>query len=83
MAGGRRRRGFRDAIRATGARLVPIGPSIALKAAEVAILSARKDPGDGFLIAPAHVRSVPIVTRDAEMIALSREQPDYLGVVEC
>ena len=62
---------FREAIRATVARLAPIGTRIALEAAEVAPVYARKDPGDGLRIALARIRRVPIITRGAEMIAPS------------
>jgi PIN domain nuclease of toxin-antitoxin system len=74
---------FREAVRATGARIVTTQQRIALEAAEVATVYQRKDPGDCFLIATARVKRVPIITRDREMSALAREHPDYLSVVEC
>lgn len=80
--GGRSARSwFKDAIRLTGAKLIPVKQRIALEAADVAAIYGRKDPGDCFLIATARVRRIPIVTRDRAMLALARTQPDYLSVV--
>ena len=74
---------FREAIRQTGAKLAPIHQRIALEAAEVTTIYARKDPGDCFLIATARVRRIPIITRDAAMIDLAQSQPNYLSVIQC
>ncbi len=74
---------FREAVRLTGARLIPIHQRIALEAADVATIYARKDPGDCFLIATARVRRIPIITRDAEMLALAQERPSYLATIQC
>ncbi len=72
---------FREALAATGAKLIPITQRIAFEAADVAAFYARKDPGDCHIIATAHVRRVPIVTRDSDMADLARERPDYLSIV--
>jgi PIN domain nuclease of toxin-antitoxin system len=74
---------FRDALRLTGARLIPIHQRVALEAANVADVYARKDPGDCILIATARVRRIPIITRDRPMCELAWDAPDYLTVVNC
>jgi PIN domain nuclease of toxin-antitoxin system len=74
---------FRDAIQLTGAKIVPIHQRIAIEAADVATVYARKDPGDCFLIATARVRGAPIITRDGVIIALAEAQPDYLCAIRC
>ena len=74
---------FREAVRLTGAKLVPVQQRIALEAADVATVYSRKDPGDCFLIATARMRRVPIVTRDTAMVDLAKAQPDYLQVIGC
>ena len=77
------RQWFREAIRATGARIAPINQTIALAAAEVVGTTGHKDPGDCILIATARVRRIPIITRDGVMRDLARDHPDYLQVVIC
>lgn len=74
---------FQEAVRVTGARIIPIHQRIALEAANVAEIYARKDPGDCILIATARVRRIPIITRDQPMCDLARDAPDYLAVVGC
>ncbi len=74
---------FRDALQVTGAKLIPIKQRIAIEAAEVAAVYARKDPGDCFLIATARVRNIPLITRDGAILALAEAQPGYLSVIEC
>ncbi len=74
---------FREAVRLTGAKIAAVHQRIAFEAADVATVYARKDPGDCFLIATARIRQIPIITRDAEMIALAQAQPDSLGVIRC
>jgi len=76
-------RWFRDAVRVTAARVIPIRQRIACEAARVAIDTGHKDPGDCFLIATARVRCVPIVTRDAILQTIAMEDPGYLQVIAC
>ena len=74
---------FREALQVTGAKLIPVKQRIALEAADVATVFARKDPGDCFLIATARVRHIPIITRDGPMRDLALARPDYLQVIAC
>ena len=76
-------RWFKDAVRATGARIVPIGARIALEAARVVTDTGHRDPGDCFLIATARVRRIPIVTRDAQMLAMAKGNAGYLATIKC
>jgi PIN domain nuclease of toxin-antitoxin system len=72
---------FREAVRAIGARLVPIQQKIAFEAAAVVATTGHRDPGDCFLIATARVRRIPIITRDGVILGLAAE--GYLDVIEC
>jgi PIN domain nuclease of toxin-antitoxin system len=72
---------FREAVRATEAKLVPIQQKIALEAAEVVTMTGHGDPGDCFLIATARVRDLAIVTRDRVLIDSATQ--GYLAVIEC
>ena len=74
---------FRAAVRATGARIVTIGVRISLEAARVVTDTGHRDPGDCYLIATARVRSIPIVTRDARMLAMAKANADYLTTIKC
>jgi PIN domain nuclease of toxin-antitoxin system len=74
---------FREALQVTGAKLIPVKQRIAIEAAAVAAVYARKDPGDCFLIATARVRGIPLITRDGAILELARAQPDYLSVIAC
>lgn len=74
---------FREAVRATGARVAPIKLKIALEAAEVVTRTGHKDPGDCFLIATARVLRVPLITRDAAILQIARDHGAYLDVVAC
>ena len=74
---------FRQALRATGARLATITPAIAAEAASVPAIYGRGDPGDCFLIATARVRRLSLVTRDGPILQLSGIRPSYVQVVEC
>lgn len=74
---------FRAARRLPGAALVPIGPRIALEAAQVPALYGRGDPGDCFIIATARMKRVPIVTRDRAILELADREPAYVAVVAC
>ena len=74
---------FREAIRATGARIIAMQQRISCEAANVVIETGHKDPGDCFLMATARVRRIPIVTRDAFMHSVAVDRPDFLEVVGC
>ena len=76
-------RWFREAVRAVSARIVPIGVRISLEAARVVTETGHRDPGDCFLIATARVRRIPILTRDAQMLAIVNGNPEYLATIEC
>lgn len=76
-------RWFREAVRATGARTIPIGQRIACEAAKIVVDTGHKDPGDCFLMATARVRRIPIVTRDGLIGAIAVDNPAYLDVIGC
>ena len=72
---------FSEVVAATGAKIVPIKQRIACEAAAVATDTGHKDPGDGFLIATARIKKIPIITRDAVMQDLASLH--YLEVIVC
>jgi PIN domain nuclease of toxin-antitoxin system len=74
---------FRQALRATGAKLATITLAVAAEAAAVPAVYGRGDPGDCFLIATARVRKLVIVTRDDAMLRLAAAQPSYLAAIAC
>lgn len=74
---------FREAVKAATAKVVPIHQKIALEAAKVVIATGHKDPGDCYLIATAHARRIPIVTRDGVMQNIAGADPGYLSVIVC
>ena len=76
-------RWFRKAVRATSARIIPIGQRISCEAAKVVTDTGHKDPGDCFLIATARIRRMPIVTRDGTMQSIAAEKARYLDVIVC
>lgn len=76
-------RWFGKALRATSARIVPIGQRISCEAASVVTETGHKDPGDCFLIATARARRMPIVTRDEIIRSIAAERADYLDVIVC
>lgn len=76
-------RWFREAIRATTAKIVPIHQKIALQAAKVVLATGHKDPGDCYLIGTARARRIPIVTRDTVMEDIAANDPGYLSVFVC
>jgi PIN domain nuclease of toxin-antitoxin system len=76
-------RWFREAVRATSTRIVPIRQRIAWEAAKVVSDTGLKDPGDCFLIATARVRRIPIVTRDGVIQTIAAEKAGYLDVIVC
>jgi PIN domain nuclease of toxin-antitoxin system len=76
-------RWFRQAVKETTARIVPIQQKIALEAASVVIATGHKDPGDCYVMATARVRHISLVTRDAAMLAIAMDNPGYLHVLAC
>lgn len=76
-------RWFREAVRVTSARIIPIQQRISCEAARVATDTGHKDPGDCFLIATARIRRIPIVTRDEIMQSIAAEEDGYLDVIVC
>lgn len=74
---------FRDAIRETTAKVIPIHQKIALEAAAVVIATGHKDPGDCYLIGTARARRIPIVTRDGIMQGIAANDSGYLSVIVC
>jgi PIN domain nuclease of toxin-antitoxin system len=76
-------RWFREAVRATAARIIPIQQRISCEAAKVVTDTGHKDPGDCFLIATARIRRIPLITRDGFMQELAAANPDYLSVIAC
>lgn len=76
-------RWFREAVRATSARIIPIRQRISCEAARVVQDTGHKDPGDCFLIATARIRRMPIVTRDEIIWMIAVERPGYLEVIAC
>ena len=74
---------FKEAVRATTAKVIPIHQKIALEAARVVVATGHKDPGDCYLIGPARVRRIPIVTRDNNMQDIDSNNAAYLSVIAC
>ncbi|GLQ37850.1 hypothetical protein GCM10007908_14700 [Rhizobium albus] len=72
---------FSAAIRAIGAKVIPVGQRIACLAAQAAVETDHRDPGDCYLIATARHRRIPIVSRDAVMLKLAAS--DYLQIIRC
>lgn len=76
-------RWFKEAVRATTAKVIPIHQRIALEAARVVMDTGHKDPGDCYLIGTARVRRIPIVTRDGTIRDIATDSPGYLAVIPC
>ena len=76
-------RWFREAVRVTSARIIPIQQRISCEAANIVTDTGHRDPGDCFLMATARVRRIPIVTRDEIMQSIAAENGGYLDVIAC
>jgi PIN domain nuclease of toxin-antitoxin system len=74
---------FRAALKLPGFKLVNLTRRIALEAANVPAIFGRGDPGDCFMIATAHIKQIPIITRDHQMLRLAKARPHYLTVIPC
>ncbi|WP_283194103.1 type II toxin-antitoxin system VapC family toxin [Rhizobium sp. AN80A] len=72
---------FKAALDATSSKLVPIGPTIALEAANMIAKTGHKDPGDCYIMATARYKKVPIVTRDGTLDQIA--ETGYVQVVGC
>lgn len=72
---------FKAAIAATSSKIVPIGPAVALEAANMITTTAYKDPGDCYIIATARHKKVPVVSRDGIMSQIA--ETGYIDVVRC
>jgi PIN domain nuclease of toxin-antitoxin system len=72
---------LRAAVAVTSSKIVPIGPSIALKAANVIAVTGHKDPGDRYIMATARHKKVLIVTRDGIMRRIAAT--GYIDVIGC
>ncbi len=74
---------FQKGCRTTGAKVVRIGPRIALEAARVPLISNNGDPGDCYIIATARMNKLAVVTRDHNMRDLAASDPRFLTVIRC
>lgn len=74
---------FRAVLKVPGFKLANLTRRIALEAAQVPAVLGRGDPGDCFLIATAHIKRIPIITRDHQMLRLAQTRPDYLRAIRC
>jgi PIN domain nuclease of toxin-antitoxin system len=74
---------FREVLRVPGLKIANLTRRVALEAAQVPALFGSGDPGDCFLIATAHIKKIPIVTRDRQILRFSQDRPDYLRAVRC
>ncbi|RKE83720.1 type II toxin-antitoxin system VapC family toxin [Rhizobium sp. AG855] len=72
---------FDETCSSLGARVAVIDLSIALAAAEVVEKTGHKDPGDCYLMATARVLNVPLITRDAAILAIASR--GYLKAHPC
>lgn len=74
---------FRAVLTIPGFKLANLTHRIALEAAQVPAILGRGDPGDCFLIATAHIKRIPIITRDSQMLQLAETRPAYLRAIRC
>ncbi|MCY1664197.1 PIN domain-containing protein [Rhizobium sp. SL86] len=65
----------------TSSKIVPIGPAIALEAANVIAVTGHEDPGDCYIMATARHKKVPVVSRDGIMRRIAAT--GYVDVVGC
>jgi PIN domain nuclease of toxin-antitoxin system len=74
---------FPEALRNTGALVVPVSEEIAIEASRVPAIYGSGDPGDCFLIATAHVHGFSLMTRDEKILSFARYSPEYLSAIPC
>lgn len=72
---------YRSAVAATSAKVVQIGPSIALLAADMIATTNHRDPGDCYIIATAKHKKVPVVSRDGIIHEIAAT--GYISAVNC
>lgn len=72
---------FKAAVAVTSSRIVPVGPAVALEAANMIATTAHKDPGDCYIMATARYKKVPVVSRDRIMSQIA--ETGYVEVVGC
>lgn len=72
---------LKAAVAVTSSKIVPIGPAIALEAANVIAVTGHKDPGDCYIMATARHKKVPVVSRDGIMRRIAAT--GYVDVVGC
>ncbi len=52
---------FKAAVAGTSSKIVPIGPAIALEAANVVFTTGHKDPGDCYILATARCKKATVL----------------------
>lgn len=72
---------FKAAVAVTSSRIVPVGPAVALEAANMIATTAHKDPGDCYIMATARYKKVPVVSRDRIISQIA--ETGYVEVVGC
>lgn len=72
---------FKAAVAVTSSRIVPVGPAVALEAANMIATTAHKDPGDCYIMATARYKKVPVVSRDRIISQIA--ETGYIEVVGC
>lgn len=74
---------FREALRQTDAKIIPVRQRICEIAADVPVVTGHRDPGDCFLLATAKLRKIPLLTRDATIQRIAERHPGYISVMGC
>jgi PIN domain nuclease of toxin-antitoxin system len=74
---------FVEAAAALAAISTPVSEAIGLAACALPLLYGYSDPGEGFVMATAHVHGFTFITRDQRTLDFARRCPDYLKVVSC
>jgi PIN domain nuclease of toxin-antitoxin system len=76
-------RWFQQAVSLVGATIVPIRQRVSCEAADVAVVTGHRDPGDCFLMATARLRRLTLVTRDERIRHIAATDPAYLTTLAC
>lgn len=72
---------FKAAVAGTSSKIVPIGPAIALEAANVVFTTGHKDPGDCYILATARCKKATVVSRDNVFNDMARS--GFVDVITC
>jgi PIN domain nuclease of toxin-antitoxin system len=72
---------FKAAVAGTSSKIVPIGPAIALEAANVVFATGHKDPGDCYILATALCKKATVVSRDNVFFKMARS--GFVNVIKC